>query len=93
MNTDIGAEIHAEQALITIKAFNPIGTFMIAGLDRKGNPLYGFQSWPCYSCARILKVAGVHTIWVKEDTTIFKSYSIDYILEYYEEEFESVGNP
>lgn len=92
-NTDIGAEVHAEQALIVQGPdTSDQNIFMVAGLDREGNPLYGFQSWPCYSCARIIKAAGIRRVWVKETSTSFNQYLIDYILEYYEEEFINVGD-
>lgn len=85
-NTDIGAEIHAEQSLVIKTSFAPGDNFLIAGYGKDGNPLIGLENWPCYSCARIIKAFGITSVWVPELNDEFTSYLVDGILEDYERE-------
>lgn len=86
-NTDIGAEIHAEQSLI-IEAIMHLETYsmMIVGYDKDGEMMYGSDCWPCYSCARMIKVAGMTQIWVPEKNDEFSNHVVDGIMEHYETE-------
>lgn len=85
-NTDIGAEIHAEQDLLITYGKQENTLFLIAGYGKTGNPLYGLECWPCYSCARIIKAAGIEGVWVPEKNDEFTRYLIDGVLEDYERE-------
>lgn len=92
-NTDIGAEIHAEQSLL-VKNHTPTNyQLLIVGINRDGNLLNGLECWPCYSCARIIKEAGIERVWVPEPDDKFTNYLIDGILEDYEQTIlNSVGD-
>lgn len=83
-NTDLGAEVHAEQSLLVHNWYHDEESFLIAGYDRNGNALFGQECWPCYSCARIVKEAGIKSVWVPMENEEFETYSIDSILEQYE---------
>jgi deoxycytidylate deaminase len=85
-NTDVGAEIHAEQALLINSNYVAGYWFLIAGYGKNGQPLYGLENWPCYSCARMIKEAGITRVWVPEVNDTFTSYLIDGILEDYEQQ-------
>jgi deoxycytidylate deaminase len=68
MNTDAGAEIHAEQAALI--NYNPevkAKTIYLAGLDSNGKLLVGFDNRPCYSCARMIVYAGFTWIYLPID--------------------------
>lgn len=85
-NTDIGAEIHAEQSLLIKLPYHDEESFLIAGYNKDGKPLIGLENWPCYSCARIIKASNIPFIWVPELNDAFTAYSVDGILEDYERE-------
>ncbi len=85
-NTDVGAEIHAEQALLINSGYVEGFSFLIAGYGKDGKPLYGLENWPCYSCARMLKEANISSVWSPLINDEFTSYLIDGILEQYEQE-------
>lgn len=83
-NTDIGAEVHAEQSLLVKHTYNEGDSFLIVGFNKHGEQFYGLECWPCYSCARIIKEAGIERVWVPEKDDNFSNYLIDSILEQYE---------
>lgn len=85
-NTDIGAEIHAEQSLLVKYKKQEKDRLLIAGYGRDGNPLYGLDCWPCYSCTRIIKEARITRVWVPLQNDQFANYEINAILEHYETE-------
>lgn len=84
VSTDLGAEVHAEQSLLVSDWDHDYKYHIfIAGWNAAG-PLYGEESWPCYSCARIIKAADINRVWVPDSTEQFSGYSIDFILEEYD---------
>lgn len=91
MQTDIGAEIHAEQALI-IDAIYLSGPILIAGYDSKGNPLFDEDCWPCYSCARMLAYASIDTVWVPIEGDKFRAYSIYTIIDRHNERLDYLSH-
>lgn len=83
ISTDLGAEVHAEQSLLVSNWDRSSKYYIfIAGWNKAG-PLYGLESWPCYSCARIIKEAGLKRVWVPDKEDEFSGYDIDYILDEY----------
>lgn len=65
MNTDAGAEIHAEQAALLNYDHQVLAkTMYVAGLDSRGNPLANFENRPCYSCARMIAYVGLTWIYL-----------------------------
>ncbi|SRR5260221_10334465 len=85
-NTDLGAEVHAEQSLLVKTRGSDWQHFLIVGFDSKGKPFYDKQCWPCYSCARIVKEAKIKGVWIPLKNEGFKFYLMDEILEEYESE-------
>lgn len=84
-NTDAGAEIHAEQmALIEFEwDAEHASRIYVAGLDKDGNPMNGFDNAPCYSCARMIKYAGIQDVYLPVDGE-FERFDIDDIMETWE---------
>jgi len=85
-NTEIGAEIHAEQAALIKWAKINISTYsyhiLIAGTNHIG-PLDGMQNKPCYACAKMIKFAGFDFIWMPFGDRI-APVSISGVIEEYE---------
>lgn len=86
-NTDAGAEIHAEQALLVNHRPSSRGTedlrLYIAGIGPDGTPYNGFENRPCYSCARMIKYAGFNQVYLPFDRE-WEAISIDDIMENWE---------
>jgi deoxycytidylate deaminase len=83
-NTDAGAEIHAEQAaLLNLTTKNIPMRIYVAGLDKEQNPLNGFDSSPCYSCARMLAYVGIEDVYLPVDGT-WERFDIRDIMETWE---------
>lgn len=92
-NTDLGAEVHAEQSLLVREGTKGWSNFLIVGFDKHDKPFYDRECWPCYSCARIVKEKGIKTVWVPLKENGFKNYLIEDILEAYEQEMiQSLGD-
>ena len=86
-NTDLGAEVHAEQDLFMHHQYEKGMKFLIAGYGKDGQELYGLDCWPCYVCARIIKNSNpTPSVWVPEKDGSFSNYTIDEILEEYTNE-------
>ncbi len=92
-NTDAGAEIHAEQAALINTGKNMSFQLYLAGLGPRNNILIGFDSAPCYSCARMLRYAGYEYINLPNDyntrNPIWDTWSIAEILERWEQTWEN----
>lgn len=90
-NTDAGAEIHAEQALLLNARGTYGGNMYLAGYDAHGNVLHGFDAVPCYVCARMIKFAGINHVWLpsEDENTNWEPWSISGIMEKWEETWES----
>lgn len=89
-NTDSGGEVHAEQAaLINMDwlADNPEAIY-VAGIGPEG-PYNGFENRPCYSCARMIKYAGIDKVFMPFDDE-WQSVHINDILENWERSWEGV---
>src|SRR5688572_21403431 len=83
-NTDAGAEVHAEQAaLINLKSFYSPMVLYVAGLNKDGVPLNGFDAAPCYSCARMAAYAGIYNIYLPVDDE-WEKFDINDIMETWE---------
>jgi len=88
MNTDAGAEIHAEQAaLVNLGHDTEPKTMYIAGLDKNGELLKGFENRPCYSCARMIVYAGFTWIYLPIDED-WQPVNIYDVMENWEAEWE-----
>lgn len=85
--TDVGAEVHAEQAAL-IRWSKPIDQYteiLIQGFYREQNiPGEGIFLYPCHACAMMLKFAGFRYINMTERDQIV-SISVAEILEYWED--------
>lgn len=93
-NTEMGAEIHAEQAALINwgKRASSDWYFLIAG-SSKGGQLLGVQLYPCYVCARMVKYAGFKCIYLeREGDGKIIPISIEEVLEYREQEWLDVVN-
>lgn len=89
--TEAGAEIHAEQAaLIILSVFRSDTSIYIAGLDKESNPLNGFDNAPCYVCARMIKFAGIKTVFLPVDQK-WEEFDIDSIMKTWERSWEDLG--
>jgi deoxycytidylate deaminase len=87
-NTDLGAEIHAEQDLLLQGGRTVFKhSFLIAGYNKFGEEFYGLDNWPCYVCARlIISTNQISSVWVPDKDQTFSNYSIAEILESYDQE-------
>ena len=91
-NTELGAEVHAEQAALINWGKKPTKGwyFLLAGFSH-GRKLYGTQLYPCYVCARMVKYAGFQFVYLeREGDGQIIPVSIDEILEYREQEWVNV---
>ncbi len=87
-NTDAGAEIHAEQAaLVQLTTLYGTRVIYVAGLDREGNLMNGFDNSPCYSCARMIKFAGINDVYLPIDGE-WEKFDINDIMETWEKSWE-----
>lgn len=94
-NTEVGGEVHAEQAALIRWGFQTSTRdwyFLIVGLS-KGKKLYGVQLYPCYACARMIKYAGFKYVYLeREGDGEIIPISIEEILEYREQEWLNVDD-
>lgn len=93
-NTDAGAEIHAEQALLINMNFGYTPTsqnIFVAGSGPEGRPLNGFENSPCYSCARMIKYANFTHVYLPFDSE-WEPVSINDIMENWEQSWERNAN-
>lgn len=85
--TDVGAEVHAEQAAL-IKWSKPIDKhtqILIQGFYRDQKmPGEGVFLYPCHACAMMLKYAGFKYVWMTERDELV-AVSVAEILEYWEQ--------
>lgn len=86
--TDVGAEVHAEQAAL-IRWAKPIDKYtkvLIQGFYKaETTPREGVFLYPCHTCAGMLKFAGFKFIHLGLDTAV----SLSEVLEYWEEGWEN----
>jgi deoxycytidylate deaminase len=85
--TDVGAEVHAEQAAL-IRWSKPIDKntkILVQGYHRDQQIAgEGIFSYPCHACAMMLKFAGFRVVYMTENGNII-GVSLAEILEYWEE--------
>lgn len=87
-NTDAGAEIHAEQAALINWQGQEHGLVYLAGLNSNGGLLQGFDSAPCYSCARMLRYAGFKFVFVPTGNNFWTPLDIASVMETWEQGWE-----
>lgn len=89
MNTDAGGEIHAEQAALVSLEWDAqhADAIYVAGLDKSGNPMNGFENSPCYSCARMIAYANIEDVYLPVDGE-WEKFSIYDIMETWERKWE-----
>jgi deoxycytidylate deaminase len=84
-NTDIGGEIHAEQAVLIKSGIKQDGQFFLLVGTKKGKLLIEADAYPCYSCARMIKFAGFDYVYIPRAGGEICPVSTECILEYYED--------
>jgi deoxycytidylate deaminase len=85
-STDVGAEIHAESAvLIRTGMQRDNSVFILVGFQN-GRELLGPSVYPCHSCAREIAYAGYKYIYIRFDNRIVPT-SINRILAGRQEEW------
>jgi dCMP deaminase len=86
--TELGAEVHAEQAAL-IEAPKKGAAFVLAGY-RDDKVLTGKNVYPCLVCARMIKYAGYPYIYIMGDSEQIISVSIYEVIAHRESE---IGEP
>jgi deoxycytidylate deaminase len=86
--TDLGAEIHAEQAALI--RWNHVvdknTQVLIQGFYKTDmTPLFGEGLYPCHTCALMLKFAGFRSVVLSNDRGELYGVSLSDILEYWED--------
>lgn len=88
--TEVGAEIHAEVALLIRTGPRERGTyFILTGFGRKGRPLYGKNVYPCHGCAIALKFAGFDYIYIRTSANSIEAVNVNEIILEREEEWQT----
>lgn len=95
-STDVGAEVHAEQAAVVLwkRPVVPGQTQILVQGYKPGSemwqPMHGADLFPCMSCARILKFSGFRVVHVTDRHGSITPVELSEIIEYWESALEPV---
>ena len=84
IRTELGAELHAEQALLIDTNKDYWDHLLLVGISH-GHELLGEDVFPCLVCARMIKYAGYKNVFMRNKERVITAYSIEEIISYQEE--------
>lgn len=85
IRTELGAELHAEQAILIATTKEYWDHFILVGFDHNGEELLGENVYPCLVCARMIKYAGYRNVFMRNKDREILPVNIEDIISYQEE--------